>query len=119
MASTRNKNTTGNYCLEQRSFLNSENYSLYKNSQYGQAYITENPGNGLLPGQIPANQLSFNSIDVESFLYGINSTNLVNPIKEFTPELKRLPDANIYKTPTTYLPVPLHVGKNRPFPTPA
>ena len=34
MASTRNKNTPGNYNLEQFEFQNSSQYSLYKNSQY-------------------------------------------------------------------------------------
>ena len=31
MASTRNKNTPGNYCLEQREYKNSEQYTLYAN----------------------------------------------------------------------------------------
>ena len=57
MASTRNRNTPGNYCLEERQFQNSSNYTLYPNSQYGAAYNTRLPGNGLLPAQIPWNKL--------------------------------------------------------------
>ena len=35
MASTRNRNTPGNYSLEQREYKQFENYTLYPNSQYG------------------------------------------------------------------------------------
>jgi hypothetical protein len=61
MASTRNKNTPGNYCLQQRNYNLSNNYTLYPNSQYGYAYDTKLAGNGLLAGQIPADKLSKNS----------------------------------------------------------
>ena len=117
MASTRNKNTPGNYCLEQREFRNSEKYALYKYSQYGQAYNTKFAGNGLLPAQIPWNQLSYNAADTESFLFGINSTNLVNPAPCFVPEITELKSANIYEKGPVYIPEPLVIDKNqRPFP---
>ena len=119
MASTRNKNTPGNYCLEQKQYYNLEQYTLYPNSQYGAAYQTNLPGNGLNPGQIPGNQLSYNTSDIESFLFGINSTNLVNPAPVFTPELKNIKPINIYKNETIYIPEPLVIEKNqRPFPIP-
>jgi hypothetical protein len=117
MASTRNTNTPGNYALEQKQYEHSENYTLYPNSQYGAAYNTNFVGNGLLPGQIPANKLSYNAADTESFLFGINSTNLVNPAPTFTPELKNICSANIFKRDPTYIPEPLVIQKNqRPFP---
>jgi hypothetical protein len=119
MASTRNINTKGNYCLEQRDFNLFENYTLYPNSQYGAAYNTELPGNGLLPGQIPGNKLSHNAADTESFLFGINSTNLVNPAPCFVPEITQLGHANIYKKGTVFVPEPLTIEKNqRPLPVP-
>jgi len=119
MASTRNVNTPGNYCLEQRQFKESEQYTLYPNSQYGAAYHTNLPGNGLNPAQIPGNKLSYNAADIESFLFGINSTNLVNPAPIFTPELKKLKSANIYDLQEIYIPEPLIIEKNqRPFPVP-
>lgn len=119
MASTRNINTFGNYCLEQKTHKNSENYTLYKNSQYGEAYVTKLPGNGLLPGQISWNNLSDNYVDIESFLFGINSTNLVNPEKPLVPKLKCLDSENIYKTQPVYMPQELVVSRNqRPFPVP-
>lgn len=119
MASTRNRNTPGNYCLEQREYKGSENYTLYPNSQYGAAYNTRLPGNGLLPAQIPWNKMSYNAPDIESFLLGINSTNLVNPAPCFVPELATLQQANIYEKGPVIMPEPLVVRKNqRPFPVP-
>ena len=95
MASTRNKNTPGNYCLEQKQFSNSQGYTLYPNSQYGAAYNTRFAGNGLNPAQIPWNKLSYNAPDIESFLFGINSTNLVKPAPCFVPELAKIDSVNI------------------------
>jgi hypothetical protein len=119
MASTRNRNTPGNYNLEQREFKQSANYTLYPNSQYGAAYNTRLPGNGLLPAQIPWNKLSYNAADTESFLFGINSTNLVNPAPCFVPEINKLGSANIYEKGVTFVPEPLVIEKNqRPFPVP-
>jgi len=119
MASTRNKNTPINYNLEQRSYKQSENYVCYENSQYGYAYNTRLPGDGLLPAQIPAMKLSNNAVDTESFLYGINSTNLVNPAPCFIPQIKELNEAFIYKKPSIYIPEPLILEENqRPFPIP-
>jgi len=118
MASTRNINTPGNYCGQQNQFKHMENYTLYPNSQYGAAYKTELPGNGLLPGQIPWNKLSHNAADTESFLFGINSTNLVNPAPCFRPEITKLCSANIYKKTQVYIPEPLVLDNQRPFPVP-
>lgn len=120
MASTRNKNTPGNYCLEQLEFKQSEQYTLYANSQYGAAYNTRLPGDGLMPAQIPWNKLSYNAADTESFLFGINSTNLVTPAPCFKPEITKLESSNIYKKGPTFMPEPLVVEKNqRPFPVPS
>lgn len=119
MASTRNINTIGNYNLEQRQFKHSETYTLYPNSQYGAAYDTRLPGNGVNPAQIPWNQLSTNAPDIESFLFGINSTNLVNPAGPLRPELKTLGTANFFEKTPTLMPEPLAIEKNqRPFPAP-
>jgi len=117
MASTRNRNTPGNYSLEQTEYKQSENYKLYPNSQYGAAYDTKFAGNGLLAGQIPWNKLSHNAADTESFLFGINSTNLVNPAPCFVPKITTLPSVNIYEKGPIYIPEPLVVEKNqRPLP---
>lgn len=116
MASTRNINTIGNYNLEQRQYKENEKYNLYTNSQHGEAYTTQLPGNGLNPAQLPWNKLSHNPVQIESFLFGINSTNLVNPEPALVPQLKKLDTAHIYKTPRTIMPLPLVIERNRPFP---
>jgi len=118
MASTRNKNTPGDYCLQQKQYNHYSNYTTYKNSQYGEAYKTNLAGNGLNPGQIPANKMSYNAPDIESFLFGINSTNLVKPAPTFVPELSKIDSFNIYEKEPVFIPEPLVVEKKqRPFPT--
>jgi hypothetical protein len=119
MASTRNKNTPGNYCLDQRQNVGIEDWQLYKNGANGTAYDTKLCGNGLNPGQLPWTTLSRNPADIESFLFGINSTNLVNPAPALTPELKCLHTANVFKTSNVIMPVPQAIPKyQRPFPVP-
>ena len=113
MASTRNKNTPGNYCLEEKEEYESRKYVLYKNSAYGEAFKTNLPGNGLNPAQIPWNKLSHNAADIESFLFGINSTNLVKPAGPLTPELSCLKTLNLFETRPVYMPDPLVVQKNQ------
>jgi len=121
MASTRNKNYSGNYCLEQKQFSDSAQYTLYPNSQYGAAFDTMMPGNGVNPGQIPWNQLSNNAVQIESFLFGINATNLVDPAPHYiVPELKPLGTVNFFeKSKVVQVPIPLVIEKfQRPFPCP-
>jgi hypothetical protein len=117
MASTRNKNTPGNYCLDQKQYTDNAAWTLYANGARGQAYDTRLSGVGLNPGQLPWTTLSSNPADIESFLFGINSTNLVNPAPCLTPELKCLKMANVFKLPDIIMPVPLTVPKGqRPSP---
>ena len=117
MASTRNKNTSGNYCLDQKQNTGIETWQLYKNGANGYAYDTRLPGNGLNPGQLPWDTLSHNPVDIETFLFGINSTNLVNPAPVLTPNFKCLQQANVFKSTPIIMPVPQAVPKyQRPFP---
>ena len=119
MASTRNKNTQGNYCLDQKQNIGIESWQLYKNGANGYAYDTRLAGNGLNPGQLPWDTLSHNPADIESFLWGINSTNLVQPEPCLVPELKNLQTANFFEKEKVLIPEPLAVEKfQRPFPIP-
>jgi hypothetical protein len=88
MASTRNKNTPGNYSAEQWSLGEQINYNTYQS--YGVPQSTYFAGDGLLHGRVASEQLSNNSCDIESNLFGIGSTNLVNPMTPVVPELKPL-----------------------------
>jgi hypothetical protein len=120
MASTRNTNTMGNYYLEQKQYQHSNQYSLYKNSQYGEAFSTMLPGNGANPGQISYDKFSHNPIQIESFLFGINSTNLVQPEDPLVPQFKQLETVNFFSSVPTIMPKPLVIEENqRPFPAPS
>ena len=117
MASTRTHNTPGNYCVQQHSLAESRNYLTYVNSANGQAFDPRLPGNGLLPGQVPMNTFSHNPADIESFLWGINSTNLVSPQPCLVPEFKTLHSANIFEKEVVWIPEPLVIeSKQRTFP---
>ena len=114
MASTRSKNTPGNYALERELYTKHGHYMVTNN-----AYDTTMnlAGNGLLGQKCPANQLSNNSTDIESLLFGIHSTDL--EISSFTaePSYKSLKTLNIQERTPLIMPeefVPL--AKQRPFP---
>jgi hypothetical protein len=117
MASTRNKNTKGNYDLEQRSLQNHSEYLTYIHSQSGRPTQTMFPGNGLLQGRIAPTELSRNTCDIESFLYGIGSTNLVTPLSETNVEILKLKSLDIAKRIQLFVPDPIVVRNDeRPFP---
>jgi len=116
MASTRNKNTPGNYALEVKMDKDNQHYNLFKHSQHGEAYHTKLPGNGLHGAQIYMDKLSHNSIQIESFLFGINATNLVHPEPPLVPQFKDLETTDIYKKKPIIMPTPLVIQKSRPFP---
>lgn len=119
MASTRSINTPGNYCLQQRQFTDSKNYDLYKNSQYGSAYSPAIPCIGYMPSHMPRDTLSRNPVEIESALFGINSTNLVNPQAPVQPELKTVPMRQFFERMPLIMPKPLVIENNqRPLPIP-
>ena len=119
MASTRNNNTQGNYCLQQSSYKDSLNYFEYKNSQQGSAYRNALPCLGITPSHMPREAFSKNSVQIESSLFGINSTNLVNPENPTVPELIKLPEVSYFERIQTIMPEPVVIQKNqRPFPVP-
>jgi hypothetical protein len=117
MASTRNKNMPNDYYLEQRNFALASNYELYKNSQYGKAYKDALPCLGFNPSQMPRETFAYNAIEIESALFGINSTNLVKPQAPVEPEMKTLPTIKYFNTVPLFMPAPLVVeNKQRPYP---
>ena len=109
MSSTRSKNTIGNYNLEQKQNKETFWYSSYKNSQHGEAYTTNFAGNGLNPGNMPGSTLSKNYIAIESGLFGINSTNLVNPADPIVPQCYDLNFTPLIEKGPIFIPRPLHV----------
>jgi hypothetical protein len=111
MASTRNINTKSDFCLQERENKSLNNYYFYNNSQYGDSYNPSIPCFGITPSHMPRDTLSYNPVEIESKLFGINSTNLVDNKKIIQPQLKQIKYSNfIHKTPLL-LPKPLIVEK--------
>jgi hypothetical protein len=118
MASTRNKNTAGNYCLEKRQNKDIEQWWQYRNGAGGYAYQTHQAGDGLLQGRVPWDVLSTNAVDTESFLRGIGANNLETPQPAvFTPQPLFYDKVDLFKKETIYMPSPIMLSKQaRPFP---
>ena len=72
MTSTRDKNSNGNYCLEQRSLENIRNNLAYYNGPNGHAVNPALP-ESYLGGRMPSDNLAYNPTDIESVLFGIGS----------------------------------------------
>ena len=114
MASTRNKNTLSDYCLEQKSLKISEKYKLYEYSQNGMAYQPGIPCGGSAPASFMArDQLSYNPVQIESALFGIGSTNLVKPQQPVHGRLKILPMTSFFDINKVIMPEPLIIEKNQ------
>lgn len=93
MASTRNKNTPGDYQLEQKAYVSS--FSNIMDMTKQTPYQKTLPGNGLLQGKVASRDLANNYTDIESTLFGIGSTNLVQPLPSVVPDIHPLPSLNI------------------------
>ena len=116
MASTRNKNTPGNYELEQWSKGRQFDTKLYTHAPQGKAITMHYAGNGLLGGKMHSRDLAHNACDIESFLYGIGSTNLVKPKAPVRPELKSFDSLNVIHKKPMVVPEALIVEpEQRPF----
>lgn len=114
MSSTRNNNSLGNYNLQQQAYSTGREYIRYENSYAGRAYNAALPSIGFNPSTMPSDNFSSNPIEIESFLFGINSTNLVNPDKaKIQPELKKLPTFSYFDRMQLIMPKPLIVENNQ------
>lgn len=113
MASTRNINTRNNYCIEQRQNKHQISYMSNVNGSWGQAYTTHLPTYGLNPPSLPREQLSHNPIEVESYLFGINTTNLVKPMAPVTPNINELNNLTFFDRLPLQMPQPLVIKDNQ------
>jgi hypothetical protein len=101
MASTRSRNTPGNYASEQRAYNQQNDYmSFEKSSFYGTVPATYFAGQGLVGMKTAGLNLASNSADIESQLFGIGATNLVDPRAPIAPDVYQLNSLNVaYKAP--------------------
>jgi hypothetical protein len=117
MTSTRNKNTREDYALEQATYNDVRMYQAYQYASQGSAYINSIPTLAITPSRMPRDALSYNAVDIESYLRGTGSVNLVEPQKPIQPQLREIPMTQYFERLPVIMPKPLIVEKNqRPFP---
>ena len=115
MASTRDKNSKGNYKLEQQQLNNIKNNLEYYNSPNGHAVNSAFPEH-YRQGYMPADNFTHNSIDVESTLFGIGSSNLEEKNSPAIPQFKKMPTISFFKTPEIVKSEKFkHLEHQRPF----
>jgi hypothetical protein len=116
MASTRNNNTPGNYEQQQIGIAKQYDNRMYTHSSNGQPASIHFAGDGLIHGRMPARDLASNGCDIESFLFGIGSTNLVNPLSPVVPDIHSLKSLHVIDRIPMALPKDLQVeAKQRPY----
>ena len=113
MASTRNKNTPGNYAMEKLAYQRQFDETVYMHSSNGKAPLTNHPGNGLLSGRIAAENLSRNFCDIESKLFGIGSSNLEQGAPNIVPDIYNLKSLNVMQKQPMIKPEPLTILPNQ------
>jgi hypothetical protein len=111
MASTRNKNDKGNYIAEEKGRQCQRLYSIYENQGNGKAFTNNHAGDGLLAGKMGPSSLSYNYTDIDSYLKGIGSTNLVSPMPEIKPKLKELESLSVINRIPLVMPNPMKIVK--------
>jgi hypothetical protein len=111
MSSTRNRNTQNDYNLETKLNESFYNYNVYKG--YG---INKQPAyyvNGII-GNMHASHFTYNSVDVESMLRGIRSTDLEGDSFKVTPEYASLKELSYFERVPLFIPEPfVHSNKER------
>ena len=113
MASTRNKNDRGNYRAEEQGRQSQRVYSMYEHQPNGRAITNNFAGDGLLMGQMGPSTLSYNYVDIDSYLKGVGSTNLVSPLPEIKPALKELESLSIIDRIPLVMPDPMRIVKHQ------
>tara|TARA_B100001559_G_scaffold262877_1_gene228216 strand:+ start:563 stop:925 length:363 start_codon:yes stop_codon:yes gene_type:complete len=117
MASTRNRNTKSNYCIEQKSYRLGNQYLLNTDKRFSKSNAM--PDFGVFVSHMPNTIMSRNAVDIESSLRGIGSTNLVDPKPPTQAQLTKLPEVKYYDK----IPIIMHedhssilLKNQRPFP---
>jgi len=106
MASTRNKNTPGNYALEKNQYIRRHEEIMYPHAPQGQAHTQNFAGNGLLMGRMGGRVLASNDTDIESALWGVGSTNLENPLPKVEPLINTHKSLNVIDRIPVFMPSP-------------
>lgn len=114
MASTRNRNTPGDYRLEKYSMIIQRDYRT--NPVFSVPTQSYHPGNGLLGAKTSRDVLATNACDIESSLFGIGANNLETPRPANVPDLNTLKNLSIIDRIPVIQPTPFTVNTaNRPM----
>jgi len=109
MTSTRDRNTPGNYKMYKQISVFPGHYQEYIHSSYGIAPRTYMPGTGLIGARIPRSELSNNSCDIESMLFGIGSSDMEVQRPVVKPQLQQHSTLNIHELLPVIIPPPVTV----------
>jgi hypothetical protein len=107
MASTRNKNTAGDYRMEQQINRHLTQYNVYKNSAQGTPWETHIPDVGWMPSNVSRETFATNAVDVESMLRGTGESNLVEPKGETVVQKVEVGYKSFFERPVVATPEPL------------
>ena len=111
MASTRDRNTPGNYRMEQNMNMSTIGWNTAQHET-----TTYHPGDGVGVAKTARTALAANACDIESQLFGIGTANLENPQPIVVPQLKQLKSLAMFDKPKVSMPDPLIVSSvNRPM----
>lgn len=120
MASTKNKNTVNDYLVEVENNNKFFEHVNYVHNSSGLAVDPRWPIAGSAPpSRMSRDCLAGNPIDIESRLFGIGSTNLVNPQEKIIPKIKKHGEVQFFEKTPLVLPEPLILRNDeraRPIP---
>ena len=121
--STQNRNTCGDYNLEQKQNKNNVQWLLNENGSGGKAYTPAFTAGGTVPpSRMSADQLSKNPVEIESWLLNLDQRlgSCQEDRAKFCPKLNYLPTLSFYDRPKqVIMPDPLIIQTNeRAFPVP-
>jgi hypothetical protein len=112
MASTRNKNRKDEFFIDKKMQERQVAWQTTTESVQKAAY----PCHGINVQRMPAEKLSNNSVDVETYLYGIGANNHLFPTSTPTNSQIKLPSTTFYNRPAVYIPkLPDMLTNQRPF----
>lgn len=115
MASTNMKNATGYYCEQHKRFNKISNSQTDVNISKHEDNCLPDLGiiNGMMTTGYNNNILSNNAADIESSLFGIGSTNLVEKQMDVKPSMNKLKHCKWFPRNNVFLPEPLVIEKSQ------
>ena len=115
MSSTREINDPSRFCQEQKSLYDTHTHVMwkYRTIPFHSSYPTAGINMPAMKNGFVNNILSNNACDIESSLFGIGSSNLVNKKPNVVPKLNKLDNAQFFDRLNVSMPVPLVIEKEQ------